>query len=190
MYDYCVNLWLPIKKKKFWNCWLGISNTLSPTYTFTHTFSVDFYLLVLWSPFCPFMALSELILILQLRAYNFLLLLIEVGKLLLLLECLDVYCVYSLIWLQYRACFLVWWSIFYKFWKISILVFYHLGASWYRGGSQLIWIAPSGGRDRPYPHTEDWYPVSFFIFNTSLRIYLGLFLMPFRIRLCKKDTSR
>ncbi|XP_050263710.1 glycerol-3-phosphate acyltransferase, chloroplastic isoform X2 [Quercus robur] len=30
-----------------------------------------------------------------------------------------------------------------------------------RGGSQLIWIAPSGGRDRPYPHTEDWYPAPF-----------------------------
>ncbi|KAM4073319.1 hypothetical protein ACB094_10G009400 [Castanea mollissima] len=30
-----------------------------------------------------------------------------------------------------------------------------------RGGSQLIWIAPSGGRDRPYPNTEDWYPAPF-----------------------------
>ncbi|GMY29665.1 glycerol-3-phosphate acyltransferase, chloroplastic isoform X2 [Fagus crenata] len=30
-----------------------------------------------------------------------------------------------------------------------------------RGGSQLIWIAPSGGRDRPDPHTEEWYPAPF-----------------------------
>jgi len=28
-----------------------------------------------------------------------------------------------------------------------------------RGGSQLIWIAPSGGRDRPDPSTGEWYPV-------------------------------
>jgi len=27
------------------------------------------------------------------------------------------------------------------------------------GGSQLIWIAPSGGRDRPDPSTGEWYPV-------------------------------
>jgi len=27
------------------------------------------------------------------------------------------------------------------------------------GGSQLIWIAPSGGRDRPNPSTGEWYPV-------------------------------
>ncbi|XP_043695539.1 glycerol-3-phosphate acyltransferase ATS12, chloroplastic isoform X2 [Telopea speciosissima] len=27
-----------------------------------------------------------------------------------------------------------------------------------RGGSQIIWIAPSGGRDRPDPLTGDWYP--------------------------------
>ncbi|AQK66221.1 Glycerol-3-phosphate acyltransferase [Zea mays] len=27
-----------------------------------------------------------------------------------------------------------------------------------RGGSQLIWIAPSGGRDRPNPSSGEWYP--------------------------------
>ncbi|KAL6905400.1 hypothetical protein ACP4OV_003001 [Aristida adscensionis] len=27
-----------------------------------------------------------------------------------------------------------------------------------RGGSQIIWIAPSGGRDRPDPSTGEWYP--------------------------------
>ncbi|GAB2273436.1 Glycerol-3-phosphate acyltransferase ATS12, chloroplastic [Dionaea muscipula] len=30
-----------------------------------------------------------------------------------------------------------------------------------RGGSQIIWIAPSGGRDRPDPYTKDWYPAPF-----------------------------
>ncbi|KAF8689230.1 hypothetical protein HU200_042018 [Digitaria exilis] len=30
-----------------------------------------------------------------------------------------------------------------------------------RGGSQLIWIAPSGGRDRPDPTTGEWYPAAF-----------------------------
>ncbi|ONM00338.1 glycerol-3-phosphate acyltransferase, chloroplastic isoform X1 [Zea mays] len=30
-----------------------------------------------------------------------------------------------------------------------------------RGGSQLIWIAPSGGRDRPNPSTGEWYPAHF-----------------------------
>ncbi|KAL6641522.1 hypothetical protein ACP70R_019703 [Stipagrostis hirtigluma subsp. patula] len=30
-----------------------------------------------------------------------------------------------------------------------------------RGGSQIIWIAPSGGRDRPDPLTGEWYPASF-----------------------------
>ncbi|XP_059440786.1 glycerol-3-phosphate acyltransferase ATS12, chloroplastic [Corylus avellana] len=30
-----------------------------------------------------------------------------------------------------------------------------------RGGSQLIWIAPSGGRDRPDPHTNEWFPAPF-----------------------------
>ncbi|KAL5794627.1 hypothetical protein ACOSP7_003221 [Xanthoceras sorbifolium] len=30
-----------------------------------------------------------------------------------------------------------------------------------RGGSQVVWIAPSGGRDRPDPHTEEWYPAPF-----------------------------
>ncbi|KAJ0112748.1 hypothetical protein Patl1_03585 [Pistacia atlantica] len=30
-----------------------------------------------------------------------------------------------------------------------------------RGGSQIVWIAPSGGRDRPDPVTEEWHPVSF-----------------------------
>ncbi|KAL3689330.1 hypothetical protein R1sor_015639 [Riccia sorocarpa] len=28
-------------------------------------------------------------------------------------------------------------------------------------GGQLIWIAPSGGKDRPDPETEEWKPVSF-----------------------------
>ncbi|KAK3430023.1 hypothetical protein EUGRSUZ_E01634 [Eucalyptus grandis] len=30
-----------------------------------------------------------------------------------------------------------------------------------RGGSQLLWIAPSGGRDRPDPLTGEWYPAPF-----------------------------
>ncbi|KAL9249965.1 Glycerol-3-phosphate acyltransferase, chloroplastic-like protein [Drosera capensis] len=30
-----------------------------------------------------------------------------------------------------------------------------------RGGSQIIWIAPSGGRDRPNPDTGDWHPAPF-----------------------------
>ncbi|XP_044466187.1 glycerol-3-phosphate acyltransferase, chloroplastic-like isoform X2 [Mangifera indica] len=30
-----------------------------------------------------------------------------------------------------------------------------------RGGSQIIWIAPSGGRDRPDPVTEEWHPAPF-----------------------------
>ncbi|ONK55761.1 uncharacterized protein A4U43_C10F720 [Asparagus officinalis] len=30
-----------------------------------------------------------------------------------------------------------------------------------RAGSQLIWIAPSGGRDRPDPHTGEWSPAPF-----------------------------
>uniref|UniRef100_A0A5B6Z309 Glycerol-3-phosphate acyltransferase, chloroplastic n=1 Tax=Davidia involucrata TaxID=16924 RepID=A0A5B6Z309_DAVIN len=30
-----------------------------------------------------------------------------------------------------------------------------------RGGSQIIWIAPSGGRDRPDPITKEWYPEPF-----------------------------
>lgn len=30
-----------------------------------------------------------------------------------------------------------------------------------RSGSQIIWIAPSGGRDRPDPHTGEWYPAPF-----------------------------
>ncbi|KAL6985710.1 Glycerol-3-phosphate dehydrogenase [NAD(+)] [Sarracenia purpurea var. burkii] len=30
-----------------------------------------------------------------------------------------------------------------------------------RGGSQIIWIAPSGGRDRPDPVTKEWYPAPF-----------------------------
>lgn len=25
-------------------------------------------------------------------------------------------------------------------------------------GGKLVWIAPSGGRDRPDPHTGDWLP--------------------------------
>ncbi|GFZ08684.1 phospholipid/glycerol acyltransferase family protein [Actinidia rufa] len=29
------------------------------------------------------------------------------------------------------------------------------------GGSQIIWIAPSGGRDRPDPITREWYPAPF-----------------------------
>ncbi|XVF52040.1 hypothetical protein PTKIN_Ptkin04bG0233200 [Pterospermum kingtungense] len=30
-----------------------------------------------------------------------------------------------------------------------------------RGGSKLVWIAPSGGRDRPDPVTQEWYPAPF-----------------------------
>ncbi|KAM7531031.1 hypothetical protein LguiB_034441 [Lonicera macranthoides] len=30
-----------------------------------------------------------------------------------------------------------------------------------RGGSKIIWIAPSGGRDRPDPVTEQWHPAPF-----------------------------
>ncbi|XP_030533711.2 glycerol-3-phosphate acyltransferase ATS12, chloroplastic [Rhodamnia argentea] len=30
-----------------------------------------------------------------------------------------------------------------------------------RGGSHLLWIAPSGGRDRPNPLTGEWYPAPF-----------------------------
>ncbi|NP_001290538.1 glycerol-3-phosphate acyltransferase, chloroplastic [Elaeis guineensis] len=30
-----------------------------------------------------------------------------------------------------------------------------------RGGSQIIWIAPSGGRDRPDPSTGEWHPAPF-----------------------------
>ncbi|XP_062073496.1 glycerol-3-phosphate acyltransferase ATS12, chloroplastic isoform X2 [Humulus lupulus] len=30
-----------------------------------------------------------------------------------------------------------------------------------RGGSQIVWIAPSGGRDRPDPVTGEWYPAPF-----------------------------
>ncbi|KAA8525837.1 hypothetical protein F0562_007692 [Nyssa sinensis] len=30
-----------------------------------------------------------------------------------------------------------------------------------RGGSQIIWIAPSGGRDRPDPVTKEWSPEPF-----------------------------
>ncbi|KAI3469191.1 hypothetical protein Pfo_025854 [Paulownia fortunei] len=30
-----------------------------------------------------------------------------------------------------------------------------------RGGSKIIWIAPSGGRDRPDPVTKEWYPAPF-----------------------------
>ncbi|KAM0934103.1 putative glycerol-3-phosphate 1-O-acyltransferase [Dioscorea sansibarensis] len=30
-----------------------------------------------------------------------------------------------------------------------------------RAGSNIIWIAPSGGRDRPDPVTGEWYPASF-----------------------------
>ncbi|KAF6148575.1 hypothetical protein GIB67_042534 [Kingdonia uniflora] len=30
-----------------------------------------------------------------------------------------------------------------------------------RGGSQIIWIAPSGGRDRPDPSTQEWSPAPF-----------------------------
>ncbi|KAF8380748.1 hypothetical protein HHK36_028238 [Tetracentron sinense] len=31
----------------------------------------------------------------------------------------------------------------------------------FRAGSQIIWIAPSGGRDRPNPSTGEWYPAPF-----------------------------
>ncbi|XP_022717271.1 glycerol-3-phosphate acyltransferase, chloroplastic-like isoform X1 [Durio zibethinus] len=30
-----------------------------------------------------------------------------------------------------------------------------------RGGSKIVWIAPSGGRDRPDPLTGEWYPAPF-----------------------------
>ncbi|KAG9154657.1 hypothetical protein Leryth_021149 [Lithospermum erythrorhizon] len=30
-----------------------------------------------------------------------------------------------------------------------------------RGGSKIIWIAPSGGRDRPDPLTKEWHPAPF-----------------------------
>nr|UKG18720.1 chloroplast glycerol-3-phosphate acyltransferase [Forsythia viridissima] len=30
-----------------------------------------------------------------------------------------------------------------------------------RGGSKIIWIAPSGGRDRPDPVTNEWHPAPF-----------------------------
>ncbi|XP_010276810.1 PREDICTED: glycerol-3-phosphate acyltransferase, chloroplastic-like [Nelumbo nucifera] len=30
-----------------------------------------------------------------------------------------------------------------------------------RGGSRIIWIAPSGGRDRPDPVSKEWYPAPF-----------------------------
>ncbi|XP_022860741.1 glycerol-3-phosphate acyltransferase, chloroplastic isoform X2 [Olea europaea var. sylvestris] len=30
-----------------------------------------------------------------------------------------------------------------------------------RGGSKIIWIAPSGGRDRPDPVTKEWHPAPF-----------------------------
>lgn len=30
-----------------------------------------------------------------------------------------------------------------------------------RGGSKIIWIAPSGGRDRPDPITNEWFPAPF-----------------------------
>ncbi|PIN10631.1 Glycerol-3-phosphate 1-O-acyltransferase [Handroanthus impetiginosus] len=30
-----------------------------------------------------------------------------------------------------------------------------------RSGSKIIWIAPSGGRDRPDPVTKEWYPAPF-----------------------------
>ncbi|KAL6515125.1 hypothetical protein OROHE_018757 [Orobanche hederae] len=29
------------------------------------------------------------------------------------------------------------------------------------GGAKIIWIAPSGGRDRPHPVTKEWYPAPF-----------------------------
>ncbi len=32
-------------------------------------------------------------------------------------------------------------------------------SGWCRNGGQLIWIAPSGGRDRPDPVTQEWVPV-------------------------------
>ncbi|KAG5384859.1 hypothetical protein IGI04_036329 [Brassica rapa subsp. trilocularis] len=34
-------------------------------------------------------------------------------------------------------------------------------ATMLRSGSQLIWIAPSGGRDRPDPSTGEWFPATF-----------------------------
>eukprot|EP00268_Persea_americana_P056642 TRINITY_DN6708_c0_g1_i2.p1 TRINITY_DN6708_c0_g1~~TRINITY_DN6708_c0_g1_i2.p1 ORF type:complete len:155 (+),score=36.01 TRINITY_DN6708_c0_g1_i2:892-1356(+) len=31
----------------------------------------------------------------------------------------------------------------------------------YRTGARIIWIAPSGGRDRPDPSTGEWFPAPF-----------------------------
>ena len=42
-----------------------------------------------------------------------------------------------------------------------------------RGGSQIIWIAPSGGRDRPDPVTEEWHPVSLFTFVFMVYVEKG-----------------
>ena len=33
----------------------------------------------------------------------------------------------------------------------------------FRGGSKIIWIAPSGGRDRPDPITNQWFPVRYIL---------------------------
>lgn len=41
-----------------------------------------------------------------------------------------------------------------------------------RKGGHLLWVAPSGGRDRPDPETNEWVPVSL----PSSRLYLGAYL--------------
>lgn len=52
-----------------------------------------------------------------------------------------------------------------------ILYVQPLKVSEYRGGSQVIWIAPSGGRDRPDPLSGEWFPVSF---SSFVDIFLGV----------------
>lgn len=43
-----------------------------------------------------------------------------------------------------------------------------------RKGGRLLWIAPSGGRDRPNPATNEWFPVRFL---SSLLVFLLLYLI-------------
>jgi hypothetical protein len=47
------------------------------------------------------------------------------------------------------------WNCLYCFLGLGLMYLTTL----HSGGSQLIWIAPSGGRDRPDPSTGEWYPV-------------------------------
>ena len=44
-----------------------------------------------------------------------------------------------------------------------------------RTGAQLIWIVPSGGRDRPDTLTGEWYPVSSFALYTVTLECLSFF---------------